>query len=139
MIGEDRKSGAQPHWPHVVTNVAPDGSVLPVPDASSFEPDAVTSENITAVRWPAPPAKTQAPAPRKHKFAGRAEKRKQRIAHADKNERRAEYAHRHKRTHTGADGQHKKRRNAVNDINLDDLAMSEVSPLPESDTEFVAC
>ena len=71
------------------------------------------SEDITAVHWPAqaeaerpPPAKTQA---RKHKFAGRAEKRKERIAHADKNERRAEHAHRHKRTHTGADGQHKKR------------------------------
>ena len=139
MIGEDRKSGAQPHWPHVVTNVAPDGSVLPVPDASSFEPDAVTSENITDVHWSAPPAKTQAPAPRKHKFAGRAEKRKQHIAHADKNERRAEHAHRHKRTHSSANGQHKKRRNAANDTNLDDLAMSEVSPLPESDTEFVAC
>jgi len=71
MIGEDRNSGARPHWPHVLTNVAPDDSVLPVPDASSFEPDAVTSENITDVHWPAPPAKTQAPAPRKHKFAGR--------------------------------------------------------------------
>jgi peptidoglycan/xylan/chitin deacetylase (PgdA/CDA1 family) len=137
MIGEDRKSGARPHWPHVVTNVAPDGSVLPVPDASSFEPDALASEDITAVRWPAPPAKTQAPAPRKHKFAGRAEKRKQHIAHADKNERRAEHAHRHKRTHTSANGQHK-RRNAANDTNLDDLAMSEVNQLPESDTEFVA-
>jgi peptidoglycan/xylan/chitin deacetylase (PgdA/CDA1 family) len=118
MIGEDRNSGARPHWPHAVTNVAPDHSVLPVPDASSFEPDAVTSENITDVHWPAPPAKTQAPAPRKHKFAGRAEKRKQRIAHADKNERRAEHAHRHKRTHTSADGQHKKRRNAANETNL---------------------
>ena len=115
MIGEDRKSGAQPHWPNVVASVAPDHSVLSVPDASSFEPDAVTSENITDVHWPAPPAKTQAPAPRKHKFAGRAEKRKQRIAHADKNERRAEYAHRHKRTHTSANGQHKKRRNAATD------------------------
>jgi peptidoglycan/xylan/chitin deacetylase (PgdA/CDA1 family) len=118
MIGEDRNSGARPHWAHVVTNVAPDDSVLPVPDASSFEPDAVTSENITDVHWPAPPAKTQAPAPRKHKFAGRAEKRKQRIAHADKNERRAEHAHRHKRTHTSADGQNKKRRNAATDTNL---------------------
>jgi hypothetical protein len=28
---------------------------------------------------------------------------------------------------------------ATHDTNLDDLAMSEVSPLPESDTEFVAC
>ena len=67
----------------------------------------------------------EAPAPRKHKFVGRAEKRKQHIVHADKNERRTEHAHRHKRTHTSANGQHKKRRNAANDTNLDDLAMSE--------------
>jgi peptidoglycan/xylan/chitin deacetylase (PgdA/CDA1 family) len=112
LIGKDRNSDARPHWPHMVANVAPDDSVLPVPDASSFEPDAVTSEDITDVHWPAPPAKTQAPAPHKHKFAGRAEKRKERIAHADKNERRAEHARRHKRTHAGADGQHKKRRNS---------------------------
>jgi len=146
MIGDDGNRGAEPRWPHVMANVVVDHSVLPVPDASSFEPDALASEDITAVHWPAqaeaerpPPAKTQAPAPRKHKFAGRAEKRKQRIAHADKNERRAEHAHRHKRTHTSTDGQHKKRRNAANDTNLDDLAMSEVNPLPESDAEFVAC
>jgi peptidoglycan/xylan/chitin deacetylase (PgdA/CDA1 family) len=113
MIGDDGNRSAQPHWQHVVTNVAPDHSVLPVPDASSFEPDAVTSENVTDVRWPAPPAKTQAPAPRKHKFA--AEKRREHIAHAEKNERRAEHAHRHKRTHTSANGQHKNRRNAAND------------------------
>jgi peptidoglycan/xylan/chitin deacetylase (PgdA/CDA1 family) len=116
IIGEDRNSGAQPHWQHVVTNVAPDGSVLPVPDASSFEPDAVTSENVTDVHWPTPPAKTQAPAPRKHKFA--AENRKERIAHADKNERRAEHAHRHKRTDTSAHGQHKRGRNAATNTNL---------------------
>jgi peptidoglycan/xylan/chitin deacetylase (PgdA/CDA1 family) len=114
-IGNDGNRSAQPHWPHVVTSVVADHSVLPVPDASSFEPGALASENIAAVHWPAqaeaerpPPAKTQAPAPRKHKFAGRAEKRKQHIAHADKNERRAEHAHRHKRTHTSANGQHKK-------------------------------
>jgi peptidoglycan/xylan/chitin deacetylase (PgdA/CDA1 family) len=116
IIGEDRNSGAQPHWQHVVTNVAPDPSVLQVPDASSFEPDAVTSENVTDVLWPTPPAKTQAPAPRKHKFA--AEKRNQRIAHADKNERRAEHAHRHKRTDTSAHGQHKRGRNAATNTNL---------------------
>jgi peptidoglycan/xylan/chitin deacetylase (PgdA/CDA1 family) len=118
MIGQDRNNGARPHWPHMVANVAADDGVMPVPDASSFEPDAVTSVNITDVHWPAPPAKTQAPVPRKHKFAGRAEKRKERIAHADKNERRAEHAHRHNRTHTSADGQHRKRRNASNDTNL---------------------
>src|SRR5262249_31294030 len=148
MIGDDGNRGAQPRWPHVVANVVADHSVLPVPDASAFETDALASKEITAVHWPAqaeaeaerpPPAKTHAPAPRKQKFAGRAEKRKQHIAHADKNERRAEHAHRHKRTHSSANGQHKKRRNAANDTNLDDLTMSEVSPLPESDTEFVAC
>ena len=121
-----------------MANVPSDDSVLPIPDASAFEPDALSSEDAATVHWPAqaeaerpPPAKTQAPAPRKHKFAGRAEKRKQHIAHADKNERRAEHAHRHKRTHTSANGQHKKRRKAANDTNLDDLAMSEVAPLPE--------
>jgi peptidoglycan/xylan/chitin deacetylase (PgdA/CDA1 family) len=146
MIGDDGNRGAQPRWPHVVANVVADHSALPVPDASAFEPDAIASEDTTTVRWPAQaeaeraqPAKTQAPAPRKHKFAGRAERRKERIAYAGKDERWAEHAHRHKRTHTRANGQHRKRSNAANDTNLDDLAMSEINPLPESDTEFVAC
>jgi peptidoglycan/xylan/chitin deacetylase (PgdA/CDA1 family) len=124
-IGHDGNRGAQPRWPHVVANVAADDSVMPVPDASSFEPDAVATENITDVHWPAQaeakrpsPAKSQAPAPRKHKFAGRSEKRKKRIAHADKNDRRGEHAHRRNRTHTSADSQHRKRRNASNDTNL---------------------
>src|SRR5215469_9183566 len=55
------------------------------------------------------PAKSKELASRKHKFAGRSQKRKERIAHAGKDERRAEHTHRHKRTHPGADGQHKKR------------------------------
>jgi hypothetical protein len=83
---------------------------------SAFEPDAVASEDVTDVHWPAQaeakrplPAKSQALAPRKHKFAGRSEKRKERTAHAVKNERRADHTHRHKRTHAGADSQHKKR------------------------------
>jgi hypothetical protein len=145
MIGDDGNRGAQPRWPHVVANVVADHSVLPVPDASAFEPDALSSEDTTTVHWPAqaeakrPPSAKMQTAHRKHKFAGRAERRKQHIAHAGKDERRAEHAHRHKRTHTSANGQHRKRRNAANDTNLDDLAMSEVSPLPESDTEFVAC
>src|SRR5262249_56671624 len=111
-------------------------------------PSRLAREKLAAVQWPQqaegvavavavaerpPPAKTQAPAPRKHKFAGRSQKRKERIAHADKNERRAEHAHRHKRTHTSANGQHKKRRVATNDAKLDDLAMSELNPLPDSD------
>jgi hypothetical protein len=101
--------------------------LLPVPDASAFEPDAVATEDITDVHWPAQaevkrpsPAKSQVLAPRKHKFAGRSEKRKARIAHAGKDQRRADHAHQHKRTHTSADGQHKKGRNAANDRNLDE-------------------
>ena len=82
-----------------LASVAPDHGVLPVPDASAFEPDAVTSENITAVHWPAPPAKTQGPAPRKHKFASRSEKRKERLTHAGKDKRRLDHAHRRKLTH----------------------------------------
>jgi hypothetical protein len=83
MIGDDGNRGAEPRWPHVVANVVADHSVLPVPDASAFEPNALASEDITAVRWPTqteaerpPHAKTRVPAPRKHKFAGRAEKAK---------------------------------------------------------------
>jgi hypothetical protein len=75
-ISDDGNRGAQPHWPHVVASVAPDHSVLPVPDASAFEPDAVASQDITDVHWPAQaeakrpsPAKSQVLAPRKHKFA----------------------------------------------------------------------
>jgi hypothetical protein len=105
-----------------VANVAPDHSLLPVPDASAFEPDAVATENITDVHWPAQaevkrpsPAKSQVLAPRKHKFAGRSEKRKARLTHAGKDERRADHAYQHKRTHTSADGQHKKGRHAAND------------------------
>ena len=47
MIGDDGNRGAQPRWPHVVANVVADHSVLPVPDASAFEPDALASEDIT--------------------------------------------------------------------------------------------
>jgi hypothetical protein len=79
--------------------------VLPVPDASAFEPDSVATEDITDVHWPAQaevkrpsPAKSQVLAPRKHKFAGRSEKRNARIAHAGKDQRRADHAYQHKRT-----------------------------------------
>jgi hypothetical protein len=110
-ISDDGNRRAQPRWPHVVASVAPDHSVLPVPDASAFEPDAVASQDTTDVHWPAQaeakkpsPAKSQTPAPRKHKFSGRSEKRKARIAHAGKDQLRADHAHRHKLTHTSADG-----------------------------------
>jgi hypothetical protein len=65
MIGDDGDRGAQPRWPHVVANVVAD-SVLPVPDASAFEPDALASEDITAVHWPAQ-AEAERPPPAKRK------------------------------------------------------------------------
>ena len=77
---------------------------------------AHASKDVTDVHWSAQaeakeprPAKSQALASRKHKFAGRSQNRKERIAHAGKDALRAEHTHRHKRTHPGADGQHKKR------------------------------
>jgi hypothetical protein len=42
--------GAQPRWPHVVANVALDHSVLPVPDASDFEPDAEVEKLMHAAQ-----------------------------------------------------------------------------------------
>jgi peptidoglycan/xylan/chitin deacetylase (PgdA/CDA1 family) len=114
MMGNDGNRGAQTRWPHVVANITPGHSLLPVPDASAFEPDAVESEDITDVHWPVqaeaerqPPAKTQVPAHDKHKFVGRSKKRKESIAHADKDARRGEHAHRQKHTHAGSDGQQK--------------------------------
>jgi hypothetical protein len=114
-ISDDGNRRAQPRWPHVVASVAPDHSVLPVPDASAFEPDAVANQDTIDVHWPAQaeakrpsPAKSQVLASRKRKFAGRSEKRKERIAHVGKDQRQADHAHQHKRTHTSADGQHKK-------------------------------
>jgi hypothetical protein len=77
MIGDNGNRGGAPRWPHVGANIAPDHSLLPVPDASALEPDAVASEEVTDVHWPVqaeakkpPPAKTQAPAHGKRKFAG---------------------------------------------------------------------
>ena len=49
MIGNDGIRSAQPRWPHVVANAVADHGVLPVPDASAFEPDTFASEDITAV------------------------------------------------------------------------------------------
>src|SRR5262249_20924999 len=60
------------------------------------------------------------PAHRKHKFGGRSEKRKERLTHAGKDERRPDHSHRHKLTHTSADGQHKKGRNAATEISMSD-------------------
>ncbi len=107
---------AQPRWPHVAASVASDHSVLPIPDASAFEPDAVGSKGVTDVHWPVqaeakrpPPAKSQAPPHGKHKFVGRSKKQKESIAHTEKAPRPVEHARRQKRTHVSSDASNKKR------------------------------
>jgi peptidoglycan/xylan/chitin deacetylase (PgdA/CDA1 family) len=109
VIGGDIDRGTQPRWPEAVTNVAPENSMLPVPDAAAFEPDAVPNEEVADVRWPvqvmAPPA-AKTKTSRKHKIARSSDKRKQRIAHSGKPERPAERPRkgRHERVRAGADG-----------------------------------
>jgi peptidoglycan/xylan/chitin deacetylase (PgdA/CDA1 family) len=102
-----------PRWPLAVTNVAPDDTMLPVPDAAAFEPDAVPTEDVAEVQWPVQaqvmaPVRAKTKAGRKHKIARSSEKRKQRVAHDAKPQRPAERARkdRHERIRAGADGHH---------------------------------
>jgi hypothetical protein len=111
-IVSDVDRGA-PRWPQAVANGAAGDAALPVPDAATFEPDAVPSEDVADVQWPiqtqvAMPAAAKSKAARKHKFARSSEKRKQRIAHDAKPEPRAERVrrNRHERVHAGTDGHH---------------------------------
>jgi len=115
VIADDINRHVHPRWPETVArsaaSVTADDSALPVPDAAAFEPDAVPSDDIAEVQWPVrtqvmtpPAAKTKAS--RKHKLARSSEKRKQRVAHDVKQERRTERAHkgRHEPVRSGAEG-----------------------------------
>jgi peptidoglycan/xylan/chitin deacetylase (PgdA/CDA1 family) len=112
VVGGNVDRHAQPHWPEALANAAPEDSSLPVPDAAAFEPDAVPSEDVADVQWPVqaqvttPPA-AKAKGSRKHKFARSSEKRKQQVAH-DKQEPRADRAHkdRRERIRAVAEGHH---------------------------------
>ncbi len=101
-----------PRWPQAVANGAAEDAALPVPDAAAFEPDAVTSEDVTDVQWPVEAAITTPPAVkakgRKHKLAHSSEKRKQRVAHEPKSQPRAERTRkdRHEGGRAGAEGRH---------------------------------
>ena len=113
VIGGDVDRAAQPRWPQAATNVAPDDTTLPVPDATAFEPDAVPTEDVANVQWPVQaqvmaPVRAKTKAGRKHKIARSSEKRKQRVAHDAKQQRPAERARkdRHERVRAGADGHH---------------------------------
>jgi peptidoglycan/xylan/chitin deacetylase (PgdA/CDA1 family) len=110
-IGGNIDGQAQPRWPDAVARAAPEASALPIPDAASFEPDAVPGEDVADVQWPVetqaitPPA-AKAKSSRKHKLARSSEKRKQRVAHDGKQERQADRAHRRERVRASGEGHH---------------------------------
>ena len=54
--GMDRKT--PPSWPQTSANNAADDSALPVPDPSTFEPDALPSQDTADIQWPPEPALT---------------------------------------------------------------------------------
>jgi peptidoglycan/xylan/chitin deacetylase (PgdA/CDA1 family) len=100
---------AQPRWPQAEATATPNDSALPIPDASAFEPDAVASEDVAEVQWPAQPppdVKTHAPS-RKHKYARSSDKRKKHVAQAGKQQQaRRSHGRGHGRARAGADGHH---------------------------------
>jgi peptidoglycan/xylan/chitin deacetylase (PgdA/CDA1 family) len=55
IIGNGMDHKAQPSWPQASADNAADGSTLPVPDPSAFEPDTLPSEDTADVQWPAEP------------------------------------------------------------------------------------
>jgi len=104
IIGNGMDRRAQPSWPQASANNAADDSALPVPDPSSFEPDALPADDTADVQWPVEPEIKAEPVTRH----GRAEKSRRHVAHAAKQERRSEHprGHRRERAHTAADGNH---------------------------------
>jgi peptidoglycan/xylan/chitin deacetylase (PgdA/CDA1 family) len=111
MTGDDAEHGT-PRWPPAVANGAAEDAALPVPDATAFEPDTVSSEDVAEVQWPVEqittPAAAKSKGARKHKLAHSSKKTKQRAAHAVKPEQRAERPHknRRERVRASAEGHH---------------------------------
>jgi hypothetical protein len=111
IISDDVNHGA-PRWPQAIANGTAEGTALPVPDATAFEPDTLPNEDVADVQWPVqaqltmPAAKTKGS--RKHKFARSSEKRKQRIAAGGNGHAQPGRPHRerHQRVHAGTDGHH---------------------------------
>ncbi len=113
----DDNDGVRPTWPHAADDPTPDAAVLPVPDATAFEPDADLADDGGAVRWPDVPlsivasSKPDATIARgRHKrMAERPERRKLDVARsADHNRVERERRSGHPRAHAraGADGHH---------------------------------
>jgi peptidoglycan/xylan/chitin deacetylase (PgdA/CDA1 family) len=104
IVGHGMDRSSQPSWPQSSANIAADDSTLPVPDPSSFEPDALPSDDASDVQWPTESEIKAAPAIRH----ARSEKSGRHVARSAKEERRSERprGHRHERAHAAADGNH---------------------------------
>jgi peptidoglycan/xylan/chitin deacetylase (PgdA/CDA1 family) len=107
--GMDHKTPAS--WPQTSANNAADDSALPVPDPSTFEPDALPSQDTADIQWPPEPALTAETAKR-HVSAERSRRRVARntargtardtTRHA-REQRQTEHARVHRRAHAHAD------------------------------------
>jgi peptidoglycan/xylan/chitin deacetylase (PgdA/CDA1 family) len=112
IISDDVDHGA-PRWPQAIANGTAEGTALPVPDATAFEPDTLPNEDVADAQWPVqaqltPPPAAKTKASRKHKIARSSEKRKQRVAHDARPERQGVHARKNRREHirAGVDGHH---------------------------------
>jgi len=98
IIGNGMDRRGQPSWPQASANIATDDHTLPAPDPSTFEPDALPSDESADVQWPAEPVLKAQPV-RRH---ARTEKSRRQVAHAAKQERPSERPRGHRREHTHA-------------------------------------
>jgi peptidoglycan/xylan/chitin deacetylase (PgdA/CDA1 family) len=64
LIGNGMDHKTLANWPQTSANNAEDDSTLPVPDPSTFEPDALPSQDTADVQWPAEPKLEGEPAKR---------------------------------------------------------------------------
>jgi peptidoglycan/xylan/chitin deacetylase (PgdA/CDA1 family) len=65
LIGNGMDHKTLVSWPQTSANIAADdGTLLPVPDPSTFEPDTLPSQDTAEVQWPAQPELKAEPAKR---------------------------------------------------------------------------
>jgi peptidoglycan/xylan/chitin deacetylase (PgdA/CDA1 family) len=62
LIGNGMDHKTLANWPQTSANNAEDDSTLPVPDPSTFEPDALPSQDTADVQWPPEPELNAEPA-----------------------------------------------------------------------------
>jgi peptidoglycan/xylan/chitin deacetylase (PgdA/CDA1 family) len=107
LIGNGMDHKTLANWPQTSANNAEDDSTLPVPDPTTFEPDALPSQHTADVQWPAEPELAAAPAKR-HASAERSRRHMARGTARDsgrhaKEQRQTEHTHARRRAHAHAD------------------------------------